>query len=72
MNLPLWAYFFALLVQTGSSASQKGVARSVAALPLVCCANMLYGFGFWHGLFTRLDPPGARPATEVTVESVPV
>jgi succinoglycan biosynthesis protein ExoA len=29
--------------------------RSVAATPLIVLTHLLYGFGFWRGLFTRLN-----------------
>ena len=72
LNLPLWVYFLVLIMQTGWSASQKGVSKSLAALPLVYCANILYGLGFWHGLFTKLKAPGPGPSAAVTVETLPV
>lgn len=44
--------------------------RSAAAIPLIVLTHLLYGFGFWRGLFTPLKP-GSRPATPpVVLETV--
>jgi len=48
----------------------RRIFRSAAALPLVFLTPVLYGAGFWRGLFTRLKPPEGRPPTEVTLEYV--
>jgi succinoglycan biosynthesis protein ExoA len=48
----------------------KRVFRTAAALPLVFLTPVLYGAGFWRGLFTRLKPPEGRPPTQVTLEHV--
>jgi hypothetical protein len=72
LNLPLWAYAAALILQTAATVSRKGLGRGLASMPLVYCANMLYGLGFWHGLFTRLRGPEERKTPEVTVERIAV
>jgi hypothetical protein len=38
-------------------------------LPLLVLSHLLYGFGFWHGLFTELPRSDAAPP--VTLETVP-
>lgn len=44
--------------------------RSVAAIPFIVLTHLLYGFGFWRGLFTSLKP-GSRPAPPpVVLETV--
>ena len=46
------------------------VLRSAAAIPLVVLTHVLYGLGFWRGLFTTLAPAGNRPSVEVVLENV--
>ena len=66
---PLSAYFLALLLQTAFLIPGYGLVNSVAALPLMALTHILYGIGFWNGLFfTSLKPAGARPKVEVVLE----
>lgn len=57
-----------------SSGSTPGLSRrlwrSAAATPLVFVTPILYGLGFWRGLFTALRGPGERPPGHVTLEHV--
>lgn len=69
--LPLAAYAAVLLVELAALAVQGGLARALCALPLVVLTHILYGAGFWRGLFTRLRPPGAD-GPPVTLELKPV
>ena len=41
------------------------ILASLAAAPLIVLAHLLYGFGFWRGLFTTLKRPlgGSVPVT---------
>jgi glycosyltransferase involved in cell wall biosynthesis len=55
--LPLLLYCLALCWEGVALSCRHGVARALAALPLVCMTHLLYGFGFWRGLFTRLHIP---------------
>ncbi len=68
---PLAFYALAVAVQTCflRSASGKRMAR---VAPLIVLTHLLYGAGFWKGLFTRLTPPTAERANAVTLERVPV
>jgi succinoglycan biosynthesis protein ExoA len=78
LTLPLFAYALALVLQgaalfalqAGSTPLLARCARSVAAVPLVVLSHLLYGFGFWKGLFTHLDPKGARQRLPVDLEVV--
>lgn len=70
--VPMAAYALAVLVQVAALVPQGGFVRSICALPLIVLAHVLYGFGFWRGLFTRLKVPGQRRSAEVKVEKVPV
>lgn len=44
--------------------------RSLAAIPLIVLTHVLYGAGFWRGLFTTLKPPAGRPPVDVTLERI--
>jgi len=47
---------------------RAGVVRSLCAIPLIVLTHILYGIGFWRGLFTRLHTPGgARQGAQVQV-----
>ncbi len=64
---PALAYWPALLLQTLASMPRFGVGRSIAAFPLLFTTHVLYGLGFWRGLFTRADR--SQPVrTEVGIE----
>ena len=67
---PLPLYAFILLVQTLMLAGSGKILPSIAAAPLIVLAHLLYGWGFWRGLFTKLDPPGLRKPVEVAIERV--
>jgi succinoglycan biosynthesis protein ExoA len=66
---PLALYGLAVLGQTLASVPQHGLGQSLLAAPLLLASHVFYGVGFWRGLFTRLRPPGAPPATGVTLET---
>jgi hypothetical protein len=69
--IPLVFYALALLAQTAVLMARGGFTRGLAALPLMILSHVLYGIGFWHGLFTRLKPAGERSAVPVTLETLP-
>ena len=60
-ELPLLLYALTLLVQAIALVPHGGVLRSLCALPLMVMSHLLYGFGFWRGLFTRLCSPNDHP-----------
>jgi hypothetical protein len=66
--LPLVLYLVALVGQTVASFKPFGVLTSVLALPLLFATHVLYGIGFWRGMFTKLDSSGGRKSTEVVLE----
>ena len=69
--LPLAFYAAAVLSQTLILAVKDSFTRALGALPLIVLTHILYGVGFWRGLFTRLKGgPGATPPP-VTLEMVP-
>jgi hypothetical protein len=69
-SVPLVFYALALLAQTIVLMPVGGMVRSVCALPLVVLTHILYGIGFWRGLFTHLKPEGERSSVPVMVEEV--
>lgn len=82
MLLSLLVYVLAVVVQGLALARQAhapadtaagfGVRllRSVGAIPLIVLTHILYGAGFWRGLFTALKAPGQRPDVQVVLENI--
>ena len=68
--LPLALYVVALLAQAAALISRGGFVRSVAAIPLMGLSHVLYGIGFWRGLFTRLNASPNREKVPVELEYV--
>jgi hypothetical protein len=65
-------YVLTLLAE-GVALTRSGETRfALAAIPLIFLTHVLYGFGFWRGLFTSLKSSEERPPTEVTLEKVPI
>ena len=69
--VPLLFYALAVLAQAGALAVGGRLLQSVAAIPLIVLTHILYGLGFWRGLFTPLRRPGQRPPGQVVLERVP-
>jgi cellulose synthase/poly-beta-1,6-N-acetylglucosamine synthase-like glycosyltransferase len=69
---PLGLYVIGVLVQTIALMPRGGLFRSLCAAPLIVLVHVLYGIGFWRGLFTKLKPPGERPNMPVTLETVSI
>ena len=69
---PLALYGLALLAQTAKSVPKHGMRRSVLALPLLLLTHVLYGIGFWRGLFTTLKASGEKRQTPPVVEHIEV
>lgn len=67
---PLGLYCLAVLAQAGALVRTGGLARAAAAVPLMALTHVLYGFGFWRGLFTRLNSSTNRPAVPVDLEVI--
>ena len=68
--IPLWLYLLCVVAQTATSSIRHGLARSLAAIPLIVLTHIFYGLGFWRGLFTRVRGKTARPAVDVALERV--
>ena len=67
--VPFVAYWILLLAQTIVSAFRFGAIRSVAAFPLLFATHVLYGIGFWRGLFSSVKKT-KPPTTDVTFERI--
>lgn len=46
----------------------KRLLLGAATAPLIVLTHLLYGFGFWRGLFTRLDPALNNSSSPITIE----
>ena len=66
----LGIYFLAVLIQVAALISRGGVLRSLAATPFIVLTHILYGIGFWRGLFTRLKTNGNQVRAEVVLENI--
>lgn len=66
--LPLVGYALAVLVQTLALIPMGGVGKALGAMPLVVLTHLLYGCGFWRGMFTKLKTGGPRTDVPVTLE----
>lgn len=67
VTVPGLVYWPVLFLQTLVSIPRWGFVRSIAAFPLLFATHIFYGFGFWRGLFTRVDRSKAA-TTEVVLE----
>jgi succinoglycan biosynthesis protein ExoA len=64
-------FYAALVLGQGVVLARRGQALlAVAAVPLVVLTHVLYGWGFWRGLFTPLKGAGQRVPVEVVLEKV--
>lgn len=68
---PLAAYALAVLLQTLALIASGGWLAG-PAMPLIVMTHLLYGLGFWKGLFTTLGKGAGKPTFEVTLERVTV
>lgn len=69
-GLPLLLYGIAVLFQVIVLMPPGGVVRGFCAMPLIVLTHILYGYGFWRGLFTKLKPPGERSNVPVKLETI--
>jgi len=69
-TLPLGFYLIAVILQTIVSMRFGGLLRGFLTLPLLAASHVLYGFGFWRGLFTRLKNNQSQTATEVVLQKL--
>jgi hypothetical protein len=67
--LPLAFYGLAVFGQGLALLPAGGPCRSALALPLIVLTHVLYGLGFWRGLFTHLKPPEHHSPAQVQLET---
>ncbi|MEI9863244.1 MAG: glycosyltransferase [Limisphaerales bacterium] len=67
---PLAVYFVAIILQTLALIPAGGIVRSLLAMPLLVASHVFYGFGFWRGLFTKLNRGENKPSVEVVLEII--
>ena len=70
MLAPLALYALAVILQTLALLPLGGLGKSFAALPFIVLTHVLYGLGFWRGLFTRLKTGHSRPVIPVVLENI--
>jgi hypothetical protein len=68
--IPLGFYLLLVIAQGLVMAMEARPLASLAATPLIVLTHILYGFGFWRGLFTPLHAPQSGEKTEVVIERV--
>jgi len=69
--MPLALYFLVVLGQALLLIPRGGIGPALGAIPLIVLTHILYGYGFWRGLFTSLKQhPHERPPTDVKLEAV--
>jgi hypothetical protein len=68
--LPPAVYGLAVLAQTVVLARQAGFSRGLAAAPLIILTHLLYGLGFWRGLFRRLHAPGQTAPAAPAIQTI--
>ena len=69
-HLPLLLYGMVVLLQVIALIPAAGAVRGLCALPLIILTHLLYGYGFWRGLFTRLKLPVGNGVSPVKLEWV--
>jgi succinoglycan biosynthesis protein ExoA len=67
----LGIYIIAILAQAVVLMPRSGILRSFATIPFIVLTHILYGVGFWRGLFTKLNYSETKPAVEVILETIP-
>ena len=67
--VPLALYGAAVCVQAALLAISGHRWRSISAVPFIVLTHLVYGYGFWRGLFTPLSPPGKDTSGGVVLES---
>lgn len=66
--VPLAFYLMAVLVQAFALISRGGILKGLPASALVILTHILYGAGFWRGLFMPLNSQKARQEVHVVLE----
>jgi glycosyltransferase involved in cell wall biosynthesis len=56
--------------RSNSGGAASRITRALTAAPLIILTHILYGAGFWRGLFTRLKPAPGQPSRAVMLETI--
>jgi cellulose synthase/poly-beta-1,6-N-acetylglucosamine synthase-like glycosyltransferase len=67
---PLGLYLAVVLAQGVCLALSGGILRAALSLPLVIATHVLYGIGFWKGVFTPLRLSGTKAPVRVSLERI--
>lgn len=69
--LLLWAFYWALVfLQAGSLVSVFKFGQFLRVAGLIFLSHILYGLGFWKGLFTKPKPPTPSISSEIKLETM--
>jgi succinoglycan biosynthesis protein ExoA len=66
----LGIYIITVLMQAVALMLRGGILRSLATIPFIVLTHILYGIGFWRGLFTKLNRGENKTSVEVVLETV--
>jgi len=66
----LGIYIVAVLAQLATLIPRGGVLRSLETIPFIVLTHILYGVGFWRGLFTKLNRGENQQSVKVVLETV--
>ena len=73
---PLLVYVLTVVLHTTLSSIRGGIAKKACAIPLIMLVHVLYGVGFWRGLFTPLKtgqgPGQGGPKIDVVLQNIPL
>jgi hypothetical protein len=64
------ALYGAIVVVHAVLLKSQPLSHRLAAVPLIVLAHLMYGIGFWRGLFTKVKSFAQDAATRVTLETV--
>ncbi len=68
--VPLAAYGMAVVLQGIVNVVCGGLFQGICSIPFIVLTHILYGIGFWRGLFTPLRAGRDRSSIEVTLENI--
>jgi glycosyltransferase involved in cell wall biosynthesis len=63
-------YIITVLAQAIALIPRGGILRSLATIPFIVLTHILYGVGFWRGLFTKLNRGKNKSSIEVVLENI--
>jgi glycosyltransferase involved in cell wall biosynthesis len=69
---PLLVYALTVVLDRVTVCFRGGIVKNLCAIPLIILVHVLYGIGFWRGLFTTLKTGQDRPKIEVRLENIPL